>query len=422
MTFKEIFIPNEIFYGQMNERLNVEELFLLFFFLLERNFEANIYKTNLKLLADDIKFLKDKDDNKSRIVQQLIGLMSKGYIRMNVNTEDEIRKENLLIRLPKEFKKEMGFTKVPIKYYHYSKTALEFAFLIFIEMNAFKTNTFSVKEFRSVLLNFKNKSFAPKTISKTYDELEARGIVSITRGEYVEKLNGKYRQKENKYIINSEEKITEASVVKIDDIATEIFGNKSEAKQKQEAVDFCKKLPVKLRFKDYLAVKLHSNPFVIIYAQERLDKMMAGGFNFDKWNKKLEQEQEKIKREKERLENMWVSTDHSYSEYNVEPIKEFPNKEIVEVDEIEEIEEEFYVIAEVTEQEVNELELRMEKYKKLGHVDEIGNMLFKREESLWKQIIENENNHESKQEFLQVQNLLKKRGLKPEYNIENIGS
>jgi hypothetical protein len=333
-------IPNIVFDGELNERLNVEELFLLCFLSGIQNFSTNTKDINLKFLENKIQFTEHKDRNRKRVIKWLEQLHVKGYISISDFENVNFKKDNFEIVFSE--KAVPPFTKVPNAFFDMVDSVTEFSLSCYILKKAFKTDTYvyiSIEEFQKHLLNFRGKPFSDKTIRNALTNMKNKGIISKISGK--RRKDDKPKQEENRYKINLEqfnkqvEKLEEIDDVEIpvikpakridvnEDVTSktakidvDIPAETEEEKLKREAKEFVYSFPFEMTKDEYVSVHTHENQYVITAWKERRKKALENGFKIpNEWVKALgkskkEIEMKKPKPQEELLEEIQMYEEH----------------------------------------------------------------------------------------------------------------
>jgi hypothetical protein len=324
-------IPNEVFYGEEDERLNKEELYLFSYLLFKRYYKKNIYANKFKVIAKDVVFDTNVNRNRKKIEKHLLQLHEKGYIEIQDIDSVQIKKDNLEIHFPK-IKPKPPFTQIPNYLVQTVKNSKEFTILVYILANAFKDSgnpEISITEFNTRIYGINEKPIARETIRTTLDEMEKQGFIYIERGKFFRNKEGEVKQRENKYKVNMDKIMEmEEQVKEVMEVATS--GSEAKTKTKNNIIPFEKPIKPdkepearkeetederlkrearKLVYEDfrtyqitkeeYFAVNLSENEYAIPFFNEKWEKSFEGGYRIPfHWDKELEGKKRDIERRK----------------------------------------------------------------------------------------------------------------------------
>lgn len=191
--YSHINIPRDIFYKK-DRLLNVEELYLYFYLLLQMDYVKNRITRKLWMLAQDIVFVKNVAVNRDRIIKSLVSLCEKDYIMLIANDMDDVRRNYFDISLPMNRNKEL--ITGPSSLFSVAESPLELGVLLFL--CASHTTEISFDELTRKMINTKGKSFAQKTVVTTIKKLEECGVISIEHGRFFQ------QKRKNQYNLNLE--------------------------------------------------------------------------------------------------------------------------------------------------------------------------------------------------------------------------
>lgn len=187
------FVPvaNKYFYS---ERLTPNELYLFYYLYASRSFYCpNICRTNLNLIASEVKFLKKVQDNRDRIVESLLSLEIKGVIFLSFNDSNLKKASKIDITFPII---EKGFEKIQYSIYDLTTNAEEFMVLC-----AVKTlkKSISAIEFSAIL------NCSERHVTDLIKKMEEKGLLNVNSGRHYVNENNQVRQEVNSYTVNEDQ-------------------------------------------------------------------------------------------------------------------------------------------------------------------------------------------------------------------------